>query len=91
MMCGLIDCLESEFFLKEKLNKHAGSAAECPTAHLPVSLETKGFKTAHSAHLLAPQCKGSPFLKTYNRTVVRDFCTNDVTINLKFGNFFQKL
>jgi hypothetical protein len=36
MMCGLIDCLYSEFFLKEKLNKHAGSAVECPTAHLPV-------------------------------------------------------
>jgi len=38
MMCGLIDGLESEFFLKEKLNKHAGSAAEFPTAHLPVPL-----------------------------------------------------
>jgi len=57
MMCGLIDCLESEFFLKEKLNKHAGNAAEFPTAPAGFPGDERVL-TAHSAYLLAPQCKG---------------------------------
>jgi hypothetical protein len=42
---------------EKKPGKHDRSAAERPTTHLPVALETKGFKTAYSAYLLPPQCK----------------------------------
>jgi len=55
MTCGLIDGLESEFFLKEKLNKHAGSAAEFPTAHLPVPL---GLNIIRSGFKIPDQVQG---------------------------------
>jgi hypothetical protein len=47
----------SEFLLKETANKQDSSAADCPTARPPVSLETKEFKMAYSAYLLPPQCR----------------------------------